>query len=311
VSTFEARKVGAALVARNIAHHIERQFADRPREWKPLVYCWRGGKRSGAMTHILRQVGWDAHQLAGGYKSFRRSVVTDLERLIPSFTFRVLCGMTGTGKSDLLQQLARFGAQVLDLEGLAEHRGSLLGSVPGIAQPSQKMFETRLWQALRKLNPSDPVYIESESRKVGDVRTPESLLQKMWSSDCIVLDAAMPVRVERLLADYRHLTEDADMLFGRLDCLTAMHGRERIAQWKQMAARAEWHRFIEAMLVEHYDLAYRKSIEAHYPKLGSACRLQVTDATPVAIERIAHTLRSDQASEGRMLYSDQPTVPNT
>ena len=278
VSIFEARKVGAALVARNIARHIEEQFRERAREWRPLVYCWRGGKRSGAMTHILRQVGWDARQLAGGYKSFRRAVVADLKQKIPALTFRVICGMTGTGKSKLLQQLAARGAQVLDLEALAEHRGSLLGSMPGIAQPSQKMFETRLWQALRALDPAQPVYVESESRKIGDVRTPESLLTRMWSSDCIVIHAEMNVRVELLLSEYRHLTLDRALVQDRLDCLIPLHGRERIEVWKVLADGGDWHAFVETILTQHYDPSYQKSIGKHYPNLPNGRQFQLQSA---------------------------------
>src|SRR5204862_3856228 len=106
-SAFEAKRIGAPLVARNIARAIEERFAGKPRDWKPLVYCWRGGGRSGALVHVLRQVGWDARRLDGGYKAFRRQVVTDLEALPERFDFRVVCGATGSGKSRLLEALAR------------------------------------------------------------------------------------------------------------------------------------------------------------------------------------------------------------
>ena len=290
VSTFEARKVGAALIARNIARHLQERFMDRPREWKPLVYCWRGGKRSAAMTHILRQIGWDARQLSGGYKAFRRTVVDDLATLIPQFTFKVICGMTGAGKSHLLHELDHCGAQILDLEALAEHRGSLLGSLPGITQPSQKMFETRIWQSLSKLEPARPVYLESESRKVGDVRLPEPLVTRMWSSQCVVLNAPMEVRVQLLLADYQHLTEDRSFLFDRLDCLVAAYGRERIGHWKQMAEGNDWRGFVEAILSDHYDASYVKAIRKNYPNLESAQQLQLTDADSASIRKLARQL---------------------
>ncbi len=151
--SFEAKRLGAPLVAANIARIVSERFADRPRSWRPLVYCWRGGSRSGSLTHVLRQVGWDAVQLDGGYKAFRRQVAADLETLPGRFTFRVVCGATGSGKSRLLEALATTPAQVLDLEALAAHRGSVLGEIPGAPQPSQKAFETAIWAALGGFDP--------------------------------------------------------------------------------------------------------------------------------------------------------------
>ncbi len=170
VSPFEARKVGAALVAKNIAHHIETRFHAHPKSWRPLVYCWRGGQRSGAMSIILAQVGWAAHKLEGGYKAYRREVLEKLDTLPATFNYRVVCGATGSGKSRLLAALAANGAQVLDLEGLAQHRGSVLGGLPQQAQPAQKRFDTPLVQTLQGFDPKQPVFVEAESNKIGRTR---------------------------------------------------------------------------------------------------------------------------------------------
>ncbi len=174
VSAFEAKKIGAALVARNIGNHIESRFVEQGRDWKPLVYCWRGGNRSGAMATILARIGWPAVQLDGGYKEYRRHVNAALTTLPNAFSYRVVCGTTGSGKSRLLQTMAAEGAQVLDLEQQAIHRGSLLGHEPRIAQPSQKAVEITLWLAMRRFDPERPVFIESESKKVGNVRVPDA-----------------------------------------------------------------------------------------------------------------------------------------
>ncbi|MGB4347155.1 MAG: tRNA 2-selenouridine(34) synthase MnmH, partial [Burkholderiaceae bacterium] len=189
-SAFDAKKIGAALVARNISQHLETQFIDKPRDWKPLIYCWRGGNRSGAMAHILAKIGWHAVQLDGGYKEYRRAVNLMLEDQAERLQFRVICGTTGSGKSRLLEALARAGAQVLDLEQLAAHRGSVLGNLPAEPQPSQKMFESRIWQTLRHYSPEQVVFVESESKKVGNLRVPERLMEKMRSSPCIALTTA-------------------------------------------------------------------------------------------------------------------------
>jgi tRNA 2-selenouridine synthase len=154
ISQFEARKLGAALVVHNIATHIQRHVLDKPREWQPLVYCWRGGKRSGALALILDQIGFKVTLVDGGYKAFRAALVADLPQLAAQHQYQVICGTTGSGKTRLLQALAAQGAQVLDLEGLAHHRGSVLGQIPGLPQPRQKAFDSRIWAALRSFDPA-------------------------------------------------------------------------------------------------------------------------------------------------------------
>jgi tRNA 2-selenouridine synthase len=188
ISAFEARKRGAVLAARNIARHVEREAAGLAKDWQPLVYCWRGGQRSGALATVLGQIGWRVHVLEGGYREFRRSVLAALEVLPGTLDFRTVCGPTGSGKSRLLRALAEAGAQVLDLEALARHRGSVLGHEPDGAQPSQKAFDTALWDALRRLDPARPVWVESESRKIGDVRLGDALLAAIRGAPCIWLE---------------------------------------------------------------------------------------------------------------------------
>jgi tRNA 2-selenouridine synthase len=216
-SSFEARRRGAALVSRNIARHLEEVFADKPRDWRPLVYCWRGGNRSGAMTHILGRVGWRAQQLEGGYRAYRRAVIAELDALPQRLQFQVICGPTGSGKSRLLQQLAGRGAQVLDLEALACHRGSVLGGLPSQPQPGQKHFESRVWDTLRRCAPARPVFVESESRKVGSLRVPDALLARMRESPCITLEVPRAARVRLLRDEYAHFERDPDTLMSQHD----------------------------------------------------------------------------------------------
>jgi tRNA 2-selenouridine synthase len=231
-SAFEAKRVGAPIAARNIAAAIESRFAGRPRDWSPLVYCWRGGGRSGAMVHLLRQVGWNARRLEGGYKAFRRQVVTDLDALPKRFRYHVICGATGSGKSRLLEALVAAGAQVLDLEVLAQHRGSVLGDLPDEPQPTQKRFETELWDALSRFDPKRPVYVESESKKVGNLRVPDELIQRMRAARCFRLEAAEDVRVALLMEDYAHFVASPEALMAKLGLLRDLHGEGRIAQWE-------------------------------------------------------------------------------
>ncbi|MGZ8273385.1 MAG: tRNA 2-selenouridine(34) synthase MnmH [Burkholderiaceae bacterium] len=265
-SSFEARRRGAAYVARNIAAHLERTFADKPRSWKPLVYCWRGGNRSGSMTHILGRVGWQARQLEGGYRAFRRAVLAELDLLPARFAFHVVCGTTGSGKSRLLQQLAEAGAQVLDLEAIAHHRGSLLGSLPALPQPSQKHFETRVWHALRGFDPARPIFIESESRKIGELRVPDQLLLTMRASDCIRLELPLDARVRLLRDEYVHFESDVRTLHEKLECLVPLHGHERVDRWKQLVNEGNWDALVQCLLVEHYDPAYLRSIGRNFTR---------------------------------------------
>ena len=290
VSPFEARKVGAALVAHNIARHVDATFAGKPRNWRPLVYCWRGGQRSAAMSHVMRQVGWDVKRLAGGYKAYRHAVVAGIDAVAAKLTYRVVCGLTGAGKSILLRHLEDHGAQTLDLEQLAAHRGSLLGDLPGEQQPSQKMFESRLWLKLKSLDSRRPVFIESESRKVGNLRVPEPLIRRMWQSECVWLETASPVRVALLLRDYRHFTADARTLYDRLDRLVALHGHEKVNGWKDRIAGAQWPEFVTQILQEHYDPAYVKSIARNYPRLDGAACVRLVDGSDKDFDRAACSL---------------------
>jgi tRNA 2-selenouridine synthase len=290
VSPFESKRRGAALVARNIARHLETTLADKDRAWRPLVYCWRGGKRSGAMVHMLREVGWQAAQLEGGYKAYRRDVVDRLETLPEQFRYIVLCGETGSAKSRLLEALARAGAQVLDLEGLARHRGSVLGNLPAEPQPSQKMFDTRVWDTLRRLEPRRVVFVEAESKKIGQLQVPEGLIHRMRAAECIRLDVPPAERVRFLIDEYAHFLADPATLKAQLDCLGGLHGKETIGAWKSYVDQAAWPRLVAELLASHYDPAYQRSTHRNFPRLADAHIVRITNLAPEAIERAARDL---------------------
>jgi tRNA 2-selenouridine synthase len=289
-SAFEAKRIGAPLAARNIARVIEERFAGKPRDWKPLVYCWRGGGRSGSLVHVLRQVGWNALRLDGGYKAFRRQVVSDLDAMPTRFRFHVICGATGSGKSRLLEALNDAGAQVLDLEVLAAHRGSVLGDLPDEPQPSQKAFETAIWTALSEFDPHKPVYVESESRKVGNLRVPEALITHMREGRCFRLETPTDARVALLVEDYAHLIADPARLVQKLECLKDLHGAERIEGWKSQVARRDWHTLVVDLLENHYDPAYRRSMFKNYRGAQAAAPVPVTDISRGGFADIAGAL---------------------
>ena len=295
VNAFEAKKVGAALVSRNIARHIEELWIDKPRDWKPLIYCWRGGNRSGAMAHVLAKIGWPAIQLDGGYKAYRAHVSADLAQP-PQLDFRVICGTTGSGKSRLLEVLDSIGAQVLDLEQLAAHRGSVLGNLPGEPQPSQKRFESLVWDKLRHVDPALPVFVESESKKVGNLRVPEAVMAQMRASPCIDLTLSRPNRVRLLMEDYHHFCAEPATLNTQLDCLVQLHGRDKIDTWHGMANGGEMPQLVDELLVEHYDPAYVRSIDRNFAQYGQAQVLELFDIG-----------EADFLAAARFLHSGKPS----
>jgi len=266
VSPFAAKKLGAALVSKNIAEHIQNHLLELAREWRPLIYCWRGGERSGAFTHILNRIGWKAMQLEGGYQGFRRTVIDGLETDAKAFTFQVICGMTGSGKTRVLQEIATLDAQILDLEGLAIHRGSVLGNEPNINQPTQKGFETALWNALRKLDPSQPVFVESESKKVGGLHIPDALMEKIRNGACIELRSSTQTRVSWLIREYHHFLTGTDNFKDKLALLTAHYGKVQIAKWNEAIDAGNFPELVEELLVKHYDPSYQSSIVRNFPQ---------------------------------------------
>ncbi|MDH0863890.1 tRNA 2-selenouridine(34) synthase MnmH [Mitsuaria sp. GD03876] len=287
----EARKLGAALVARNIAAHLD---ANRPlmqKHWRPLVYCWRGGQRSGAMNWFLNQIGFKSLQLVGGYKAFRGEVIKTLAEQPARFDFVVLCGRTGSGKTRLLHALAGAGAQVLDLEALARHRGSVLGALPDQPQPGQKAFDTALWQALVALDPSRPVFVESESRKIGGVQTPEALhLRLRQHGRCVWIDMPEAGRVQLLLEDYAHFRADPEGFNALIGGLVALRGRERVQRWQGMARDGQWAEVFGELMRDHYDPGYERSLTNHFPRLADAPRLTLLDGSADETRRTAEQL---------------------
>ncbi len=265
VSPFAAKKLGAAFVSRNIAKHLENSLIDFPREWKPLIYCWRGGERSGAFTHVLNRIGWKAMQLESGYQGFRRLVIDGLDQSAKDFSFQVICGMTGSGKTRILQEIELLGGQVLDLEALAIHRGSVLGNEPDIEQPSQKGFETKLWNALNSLDHSKSVFVESESKKVGGLHIPDALMESIRNGKCIELRSSTSTRVSWLLREYRHFLVDPISFKTKLGLLTSRYGKVQIDKWDEAIDAGEFESLVEELLVMHYDPSYQSSIVRNFP----------------------------------------------
>lgn len=295
-SPFAAKKLGAAHVAENIARHLRDTFHDRPKAWHPLVLCWRGGQRSGAMTHVLRRVGWDARQLQGGYKEYRRLVIDALTEWPRRLRFYVLCGATGSAKSRVLQALGRRGEQILDLEELARHKGSVLGVLPDSPQPGQKMFESQLLVALRHLDPERPVYVEAESRKIGAIHLPEALIGTLRAGTCLHIDATLPARVDFLLRDYDYFLRDPDWLNSRLDTLRHLQSRETITRWQDFVRAGAWQPLVRELLEQHYDPLYQRSQHQNFSGFASPQHFPADGLCPEEIEALAVRISQNTAA---------------
>lgn len=290
VSPFDARKHGAVYAARNIARHVERELATATRDWRPLVYCWRGGQRSGSLSLVLDQIGFLVHVLEGGYREFRRAVIAQLETLPATLDLRVVVGRTGSGKSRLLGALAAAGAQVLDLEGIACHRGSVLGPLPGVPQPTQKHFETALWQALRAFDAARPVFVEGESRMIGRLRVPEPLLERLRAAPCAVVEMPLDARVDLLTEDYAHFVADAEALCARLATLREVRGAAVIERWQALARGGHTREIVRDLLAEHYDPIYTRSMKRHFERLDGAPTVMLDDGGDAALDKAAAAL---------------------
>jgi tRNA 2-selenouridine synthase len=269
-SPFEGRKRGAALISANIAQILQAHFALHAKSWLPLVYCWRGGMRSGSLATVMASIGWPVHQLKGGYKAYRHRVITELDSIIATLKFIVLCGPTGSGKSKYLQSLAQEGHQVLDLEALANHRGSILGLLPGTKQPAQRLFETMIWETITQFHPDRPVYIEAESRRIGKLFLPDALYHQMHKGECLLLEVPMVERVRFLCEEYAFFCEDPILLQGKLGKLAPVISKQKLSQWLKLIEARAFPLLVETLLDQHYDPLYWRSMTKHYPQLNTA-----------------------------------------
>ena len=286
-SPFAARRMGAALVARNIARHIDEVFQVQPKDWRPLVYCWRGGQRSAAMVSVLSQVGWGARQLEGGYRAYRRNVIAALAELPARLKFIVLHGPTGSGKTALIESLADSGAQVLNLEALAHHRGSVLGADGrgSDPQPGQKQFESGIWDALRRFDPDMPVFVESESRRIGKLGIPTGLFDALIDAPCIRLHTTLEARVAHLLDRYSDVYADREALSRRLEFFVPLYGHAVVDRWRGFIANGDFGALAREMVQTHYDPAYRRGGDALYRRAREARVLELDSLAREAIVR--------------------------
>jgi tRNA 2-selenouridine synthase len=255
-STFRAKIIGSSLTARNIAKHIEEKFINQKGSWQPLIYCWRGGQRSKAFSLILSEVGWRTFQLEGGYKKYRNEVISFLNKVGSKLKIILISGKTGSAKTKILQNIKLQGGQILDLENLANHKGSLLGKIPDLKQPSQKLFESKLYHQIKQLDLRRNVYIEAESSKIGNIHIPKTLWAKMIVSPRIEIKADIELRSSFLLKDYKYMCENPELIKPIIYGLKNRLSKKLINDWMELITKKLWLDLTKSFLENHYDPSY-------------------------------------------------------
>ncbi|HYD95541.1 MAG TPA: tRNA 2-selenouridine(34) synthase MnmH [Noviherbaspirillum sp.] len=286
-----AYQLGARYSLLNVARHIEHTISRYPARSRILVYCFRGGKRSKVWFDVLDTIGYRVEKLKGGWKAYRRWVNEQLAVAPSNFRYIVVSGPTGCGKTRLLGALHQAGAQVLDLEGIATHRGSIIGAVPGREQPSQKMFDSLLLRRLSEFDRQRPVWVESESKKIGRVQLPDALLTSMRAGMTIAVDAPMPQRVQLLREDYAHFETDPTSLIDRLRFLRPLIGGEEFTAWEQLADARQVPELFERLMRNHYDPTYRRSILRNYPEIDKSPQIRLQDLSIEGLMPVAQEMR--------------------
>ena len=294
--THRAYVIGVSYALKNISHSIDHLVARYPKDARMLVYCFRGGKRSKLWFDALSTIGYRVDRLPGGWKAYRAWVRDELMELPRKFRYHVLCGPTGCGKTRLLSALASVGAQVLDLEDLAQHRGSLIGDIPGVAQPTQKWFDSQLVERLRRFDPALPIWVESESKKIGAIQVPSALLETMHGARLFSLNAPMAERVALWREDYGHFERNLDAMMGRLRFLRPLIGGEEFGRWESLAAKRRAPELFQRLMEAHYDPAYARSIGKNYPLIDMASKVELNRLDRESLLETARQLHNQPAA---------------
>ena len=266
INPFKAKIMGASIISKNISKFLDKEFFSRKGSWHTLIYCWRGGQRSRSLALVLNEIGWRTSVLKGGYKNYRKIVLEELDDL-SKYQFNIIQGQTGSAKTKVLNCLNNMNAQVLDLENLACHRGSLLGSEINKKQHSQRYFESLIHNTLYKLDHTKPIFVESESSKIGKLHLPKKLWLKLNESDRLLLNVPIDERIKFLLKEYRHLTRNSKLIQPFINGMKGKITNEKLSNWTKLIQKQDWKIFIKEILENHYDPKYSFSATKHMNKI--------------------------------------------
>jgi tRNA 2-selenouridine synthase len=257
IGTEHAKDKGLEIVSTKLPELV-RSFKQQAGDREVVVFCWRGGMRSESIVAVLRAMGLAAYQLNGGYKQYRRYVLNQISSLDVDGRFVVIHGPTGSGKTKLLYELKKINVPMIDLEGLANHRGSVFGDMFLGHQPTQKMFESKLFNLLQKYEHEKWIVLENESKKIGRIWLQDSFYSAMTSGKHIYLSVSLETRIKRILKEYYRSGETVtpEDCLERLEQIKKWIGNSKISELKQLIANKDWERMVRILLVDYYDPLY-------------------------------------------------------
>ena len=252
---FEARKIGASIIIKNIETFLKKNSLSKSENI--LIYCWRGGMRSLSLYLILKNIGYKVSILDKGYKEYRTFINNFFVNELGSIKFKILNGLTGTGKTFFLNKLSN-SFPVIDFEKLACHKGSILGDIPEISQPTQKKFESRIWYSMFESQFKKEFWAESESHRIGKLFIPNKLFDKMKKGKVFNLIVPKKIRVNFILKDYKYLLEQKNKLINSLLILKKFIGEKEFRNLKEQLEKKNFNRFVLNLLDFHYDKVYKR-----------------------------------------------------
>lgn len=256
-SPVRARRLGLELVSPKLPEMLKAFEKVAGENENIILFCWRGGLRSQFVSYMLDTMGFNVYRVLGGYKAYRKYVNLYLDRQLPHRAV-VLHGLTGVGKTGVLLRLGESGIPVLDLEGLAQHKGSVFGKIGMNTSPSQKMFEGMIVESLKSAGQKGIFVVECESRRLGRLLVPQSVMESMKRGYNILLYAPLQVRIKRSLQDYVLDTDNnVDMLRDAVTALTKYLGRSRVEKLNQMLLENKFGEVVEILLRDYYDPLYK------------------------------------------------------
>ena len=271
---FEARKIGAQIISKNISKILKCLKINKSE--KILIYCWRGGLRSLSLYLVLKNIGFDVQILNKGYKSFRGHINAFFKKEINEYEFNILSGLTGSGKTFFLDNLSH-KINIINLESLACHKGSILGNIPNILQPSQKKFESSIWYELYKKSSIKKIWVESESNKIGNVSLPKLLFEKMLKGNILKLNVPIDARAKFIIKDYNYFVKNNEYLDHALDVLKKFITFKEYKILIHNYKTKDFISFVRNLLIFHYDKAYNK--RTHYCESNQKTELEIKEVS--------------------------------
>ena len=265
-SVEKAKRIGLSVASKKLLH-IYDEIKELDKQYDKIVlFCARGGMRSGVLGMLLSSLGVNTERINEGYKGYRKFVIENLPQVNDKVQYIVLHGNTGVGKTEILKQLECDGFDVLDLEGFANHRGSLLGTVGLGKSTSQKEFESKIYHMLQG-SKSSYVFIEAESRRIGNTTIPDFIHEKMKRGIHIFVDADIHFRTDLIVKEYTKWENCNEEIIGCLKRLEKYIGEKNVIRYSELVSKSEYDEVVSELMIKHYDPMYTHGSDKYDYKL--------------------------------------------